>query len=297
MNIHIKDLIESLNLIFYEFDIKKNTLVKDVNYSNKHTKLEFFKITYYLSKENIPFNVEKDKTITFKETNFSIKENFKIFIENIKNNNKNIFLLNDTKVQWAKNIPLFIITYMKKEIDFEKYDAIVFTSKNAIKAIDSYNKDWKKIPSYVISEQTAKLIKDLDGRLEYVSKTKHGNEFAHEILNLLKGKKVLYLRGKDIVSDFLKIMKDNDIHCEDKIVYENNFNADVKKVNIPKNSKIIFTSPSTVEYFFKIFSWDESYTAISIGKTTAVYFPKYVKNFIADNTSFKACVDKALEIA
>ena len=298
MNIHIKDLIESLDLIFYEFDSKKNSLIKDVNYTNKHTKLEFFKITYYLSKERIPFNVNKDKTITFNETNFSIKENFKIFIENIKNNCENIFLLNDTKVQWAKNLPLFKITYIKKEIDFNKYDAIVFTSKNAIKAVNSYNKNWKKIPSYVISEQTAKLVKDLDAKLEYVSKTRHGNEFAYEILNLLKGKKVLYLRGRDIVSNFLEIMKENSIDCKDEIVYENNFNEEIKKIKIPKNSKIIFTSPSTVEYFFKVFTWDKTYKAISIGKTTARYFPKDkdIEVFISDNTSFKACVDKALEI-
>ncbi|KAB7887980.1 uroporphyrinogen-III synthase [Poseidonibacter ostreae] len=295
MNINIKEFIKSLNLIFYEFDSKENSLIKDVDYSNKHTKLEFFKITYYLSKERIPFNVVKDKTITFKETSFNIKEKFSIFIENFKNNSKNIFLLNDKKVQWAKNIPLFKITFINKEIDFTKYDAIVFTSKNAIKAINSINKNWKKIPSYVISEQTAKLVKDLDGKLEYISKTKHGNEFAYEILNLLKGKKVLYLRGEEIVSDFLEIMKDNSIDCKDEIIYKNSFNEKVKKVKIPKNSKIIFTSPSTVKYFFKIFSWDKSYKAISIGKTTAQYIPKDINTVIADNTSFKSCVNKALE--
>ena len=89
-----------------------------------------------------------------------MKGYFSTFLENIKNSNKDIYLLNDKKVKWAKNISL------------NNYDVIIFTSKNAIEAIDYINKDWKKIPSYVISEQTAKLVKDLNGNLDYISKTK-----------------------------------------------------------------------------------------------------------------------------
>ena len=293
---HIKKIIDSLNLIYYEFDSKENILIKDINYSNRFTEMEFLKITYYLSKQNISFKVLKNKTISFSETNFNIKNYLSKIMRDFTNQKQNIFLLNDTEVPGAINIPLFRIIYFEKKIKLMDYDAIIFSSKNAIKAIDSMNKDWKKIPSYVISEQTGKLVKDLNGKLEYISKQKHGNEFAYEIADFLKNKKVLYIRGKKIVSDLIAILKDKNVNCEDEIIYENCFNEEVKKVNIPKNSKIIFTSPSTIEYFFKVFSWDESYTAISIGKTTAQYFPKNIKAIIADNTSFKSCVDKALEI-
>lgn len=217
-------------------------------------------------------------------------------IENVKNQKQNIFLLNDKKVKWAKNIPLFKIVSIDKKIDLSIYDAIIFTSKNAIKVIDVLNKKWKKIPAYVISEQTGKLIKDLDGNLEYISKKKHGNEFAYELIKRLKGKKVLYLRGKKILSDLIKILKKHNIDCDDEIIYKNCFNESVKKIKIPKGSKIIFTAPSTVKYFFKLYSWDKSYTAISIGNTTAKYFPKEITPIISDNTSFQACVDKALQI-
>lgn len=292
----IKDIITSLNLIYYEFDAKKNILVKDINYSNKYTKLEFFKITYHLSKKNIFFKVLKDKSIQLSENKFELKKYFVSFLETIKDSNKNIFLLNDKKVKGAKNIPLFKIVSTEKEIKLDDYDAIIFTSKNAIKAIDSVNKNWKKLPSYVISEQTAKLVKDLDGKVEYISKTKHGNEFAYEICSKLKNKKVLYLRGKEIVSDLINILKSDDIDCSDEIVYENKFDVSIKNKKIPKNSKIIFTSPSTIKYFFKVFSWDNSFTAISIGKTTAKYFPANIKPIIAEDTSFKSCVDKALSL-
>lgn len=288
-------VIDSLNLIYYEYDKNKNTLIKDINYTNRFSDMEFFKITYYLSKENIPFKVLKNKSISLAKTSFSIKSCVSSIIENVKN--QNIFLLNDKKVYGANNIPLFKIVYLNKKIDLFNYDAIIFTSKNAIKAIDCINKDWKSIPSYVISEQTAKLVKDLNGKVEYVSKIKHGNEFAYEILESLKNKKVLYIRGREIVSNLINILKMNNINCVDEVIYENCFNDSVKTIKIPKNSKIIFTSPSSIKYFFKVFSWDESYKAISIGKTTAQYFPRNIKPFIADNTSFKSCVDKAREIS
>jgi len=293
---NIKEIIDSLNLIYYELDNEQNMLIKDVNYSNKYTKLEFFKITYYLTKKNITFTVLKNKSIKLSKYKFEFKTYLSSFFKNIENSKKNIFLLNDKKVKWAKNIPLFKIIYKEKNLDLKKYDALIFTSKNAIKSINKINKEWKYIPSYVISEQTGKLIKDLDGKLEYISKTKHGNEFAYEIYNKLKGKKVLYIRGKEIVSNLINILQNNDVICDDEVIYENKFNEEVKKTKIPKNSKIIFTSPSTIKYFFKVFSWDESYTAISIGKTTAKYFPKNIKPIIAKNTSFKSCVDTALSL-
>lgn len=294
---NINKIIDSLDLIYYEYDQKENALVKDVNYSNRYTQLEFFKITYHLSQKDIFFTILKDKTIKLSKNSFDIKTYFSELLENIQKKNKNIYLLNDKKVKWAKNIPLFNISYIQKQINFKDYDAIVFTSKNAVNAINSMNKDWKKIPSYVISEQTAKLIKDLDGNLEYISKTKHGNEFAIELIKQLKGKKVIYLRGKEIVSDLIEILEKNNIACTDEIIYENSFDESIKKTKLPKNSKIIFSSPSTIKYFFKVFSWDESFTAISIGKTTAKYLPEDIDPIVSDNTSLKACVEKALEVA
>lgn len=166
---NIEKIIDSLNLIYYDFDKGKSILIKDVNYSNKHTQLEFFKLTYYLAKEKILFDVLQNKSIIILEKKDKLKGYLSMVLENIKKFNKNIFILNDKNVKWAKNIPLFKIVFYKQFISLKNYDALIFTSKNAINAIDRINKEWKKIPSYVISEQTAKLVKDYDGNLEYIS--------------------------------------------------------------------------------------------------------------------------------
>ncbi|WP_373000838.1 uroporphyrinogen-III synthase [Sulfurimonas sp.] len=292
---NIQKIIDPLNLIYYEYNKKTETLFYDTNYANRFIELEFFKITYYLTKQNIQFRVLKDKSIEFSKKSFLLKKKFQKLLKYIENKKQNIYLLNNNKVKFAKNIPLFDIKYIKQDINFSNYDALIFSSKNGVLAVDSISEDWRKIPSYAISEQTAKLIKDFDAKLVFSGKQKHGDEFAYEILPELKGKKVLYLRAREIVSDFINILNSNGVKCEDIIVYENNFIEQTEKT-LPKNSKIIFSSPSTVKYFFKVFSWNDSYTAISIGNTTAKYFPKNVKPIIADKTSLKACVDKALEV-
>lgn len=293
---HIEKIINPLNLIYYEYDKKTKTLFYDDNYSNRFIELEFFKITYHLSKHDIKFKVLKNKSIKFVKQKFSIKDKFTSLLKYIEHKKQNIYLLNDEKIKFAKNIPLFEIKYIKQEINFSNYDALIFSSKNGVLAVDSMSKDWKKIPSYVISEQTAKLLKDLNGKLGFVGKQRHGDEFAYEIIEELKGKKVLYLRASEIVSDIIDILNDNSVKCDDIVVYENHFVEQQEKKTLPKNSKIIFSSPLTIKYFFKVFFWDESYTAISIGKTTAKYFPKNIKPVIAEKTSLKACVNKALEI-
>lgn len=294
---HIEKIINPLNLIYYEYDKKTKTLFYDDNYSNRFIELEFFKITYHLSKHDIKFKVLKNKSIKFVKQKFSIKDKFTSLLKYIEDKKQNIFLLNDVKVKFAKNIPLFDIKYIKQEINFSNYDALIFSSKNAVLAIDSMTKEWRKIPSFAISKQSGKLIKDFNAKLEYVSKQRHGNEFAYEICSKLKGKRVLYLRASEIVSDIINILNSNGVECDDIVVYENIFKEQIEKKSLPKNSKIIFSSPSTIKYFFKVFLWDESYTAISIGKTTAKYFPKNIKPVIAENTSLKACVKKALEIS
>jgi len=293
--LRIEKIINPLDLIYYEYDKKTKTLFYDTNYSNRFIELEFFKITYHLSKQNIKFKVLKDKSIEFTKQKFSLRDKFEKLLKYIDHKKQNIYLLNDVKIKFAKNIPLFEIKYIKQKIEFHKYDALIFSSKNGVLAIDSMNKEWRKVPSYAISEQTAKLIRDVGGHLKYAGKERHGDEFAHEIMGDLKGKRVLYLRAKEVVSNMLEILKENGIKCDDVVVYENYFKEPREKKELPENSKIIFSSPSTIRYFFKAFSWHDSYKAISIGRTTAKYFPKHIKPIIADKTSLKDCVNKALE--
>ncbi|MEA3498756.1 MAG: uroporphyrinogen-III synthase [Campylobacterota bacterium] len=202
-----------------------------------------------------------------------------------------IYILSDKKVKGAKNLPVLEIKYIKQDIDFSKYDALIFTSKNGLYSIDSFTNEWKNIPSYAIAPMTANILKSLGGDLEFTGVTNHGDQFALEIKEKLKGKKVLYLRGSKVVSNLIDTLQ-----CDDIIVYESVCQNNSKNQKPPKGSTIIFSSPSTIKCFLESFDWDDSYKAIGIGKTTAKYFPDYIKSTISDTTSLESCVAKALEL-
>jgi uroporphyrinogen-III synthase len=208
----------------------------------------------------------------------------------------NIYILSDKKVAHAINLPMFEIRPLYKKIDYSVYDALIFTSKNAFLSIDKMDEEWKKKPAYVIAAQTAKILETLGGKLAFVGKTGHGNSFALEIADLLKGKRVLYLGPKEVVSNLVSILSENGVFCDAEVIYETVCKKYDEKIKLPKNSTIIFSSPSTIKCFFQNAEWDESYNAIAIGETTAKSFPSYIVPYIADTTSLESCVSKALEI-
>ena len=202
-----------------------------------------------------------------------------------------IYLLSNQKYENVENLEVFQIKHIKSEIDLISYEALIFTSKNAVYSLDSFNKDWKKIPSYVIAPKTADVIKSLGGNIAFVGVTSHGNEFAQELLKVLQNKKVLYVKALKTVSNLVGILKENKIQLDELVAYE----TSCKETNIQleDNSIFIFTSPSSVECFFKQYSWKDSFKAIAIGKTTADYLPKNVNFTITNETSIDECVNLA----
>jgi uroporphyrinogen-III synthase len=297
---NIEKLIESLGLIYYEYEKSSNSFILDRSYSNEHIFEELIKITYLLSKHNINFFVDEKKSLVLhaKDSFFSkIKRYIDSFFENIKNNSLNIYVLNDNKVKWAKNLPVIQIKTIKIDFDFSKYDALIFTSKNAVYSLNSYNQAWKAKPVYAIAPQTAKVASNLGAKIKFVSKEKHGDEFARELIPLLKNKKVLYIRGSKVVSNLVDTLNANEVVCDEAIVYETVCVNFKKKIKLPKKSVIIFSSPSTIECFLKNVTWEESYKAVSIGHTTEKYFPSYITPHVSETTSLDSCVKKAIELS
>lgn len=202
-----------------------------------------------------------------------------------------IYLLSNQIYAEVENLEVFKIEYIESKIDLLKYDALIFTSKNAIYSLESFNKDWKKIPSFAIAPKTAQVIEKLGGKIAFTGITSHGNDFAQELIELLKNKKVLYIKALKTVSNLVDILKNNDVLLDELVVYK----TSCKKSNVAleNNSVFIFTSPSSVECFFQQYSWNDSYKAIVIGKTTALYLPKNVDYTISSETSIDECIKLA----
>ena len=110
----------------------------------------------------------------------------------------------------------------------------------------------------------------------------------------LKDKKTLYVRALKTVSNLANILKENGINIDEVIAYKTSCNKQEKKA-LDKNSTIIFTSPSSVECFFINFIWEDSFKAIAIGRTTAMYLPKNIECEISSITSVEECVKLAFK--
>ena len=106
---------------------------------------------------------------------------------------------------------------------------------------------------------------------------------------LLKGKKVLYLKGKDSASNFLEILQKGGVNIKAVIAYENVLNPCKMELKPPKDSILIFASPINVRNFLTNFGWDESYQTISIGKVTAKEL-KFSTPIVSQNQDINACI-------
>lgn len=203
--------------------------------------------------------------------------------------NNNIYLLSNSSYEGVNNFPVIQIHFYKPKLDLSFYEALIFSSKNAVKALDALHLSWQKLPAYCIGVGTAKEVQKCGGKVEFIATNSYGNSFAKEIGQSLSNKKVLFLRAKTVLSDIEEILKSLHVKLESQIMYE----TKCKKSNENKpckNAVIIFTSPSTVECFFENFAWDESYKAVCIGEVTAKYLPSSIKPYISEKQSISECI-------
>lgn len=201
-----------------------------------------------------------------------------------------IYLLSESTQEGVISMPLIEVVYREIQIDLSGYDALLFTSKNGVRAIDKINKHWQKIPSYAIGEGTACSIESLGGLVAYTAKSSYGDSFALELLTILQNKKVLFCRAKEVLSNLEDILTKGGIALDCQVVYETHCKLGNLPQKLHKNAVIIFTSPSTIKCFFKVFAWDESYKAVCIGQKTAAFLPKNISTLVSSQQSIAHCV-------
>ncbi|MDX1809380.1 MAG: uroporphyrinogen-III synthase [Sulfurospirillaceae bacterium] len=207
-----------------------------------------------------------------------------------------IYLLNNENFEGTINLPMIEINFLKEEIDLGLYDSLIFTSKNAVRALNSIDTNWTKKEIYSIGQGTSQEIKKHHANLVFTSKDSYGDLFAEEIKDKLKDKKVLFLRAAKVISNLNVILKENDIDLDEKIIYETVCHKYEIIKKPPLNAVIIFTSPSTVKCFFKNFNWDDSYKAVAIGNITASAIPANIDILVAHEQTIQSCVDLAKSI-
>ena len=205
---------------------------------------------------------------------------------------RKIYLVSNTKTadESVINLSVSRIEFLKFDLNLSEFDLLVATSKNAFNALKFNEISLEaNLPVFAIASGCAAAAKGLGFTQIYTGQNAHGDDFAREILPLLKGKKVLYLKGKDSASNFLEILQDGGVNIKVVTAYENVLNPCKMELKPPKNSILIFSSPINVRNFLTNFGWDESYQTISIGKVTAKEL-KFTTPIVSQNQDINACI-------
>ncbi len=207
-----------------------------------------------------------------------------------------IYLLSPTPKEGTIALPMIDFSVTAESIDFSQSDTLIFTSKQAVVTADKIDPSWKNYPCIAIGPATKKQIEDLGGEVIYYPRSFYGETLSQDIAEFFRDKKLLYLRPKEISFDSKSFLKKEGITLQEQIIYETSCIKYTLKEKPSKNAIIIFTSPSTIHCFLKNFDWNESYTAVVIGKATKVHLPKNVEYVVADEPLINACINKAKEI-
>lgn len=179
------------------------------------------------------------------------------------------------------------IEIIEFNLNLKGIDCLIFTSKNAIRSLEENAikypsmRVWKKIPSYVIGEVSAKTVQKFGGKVEYISTSSYAQDFQNEIINLIMGKKCLYLRGEEIAFNLDQELLKQGIFLQSHIVYRNRCVKILEAQPPPNGSYLVFTAPSAYRFFLTHFTWNPTYRAVALGKTTFSVFDRHINKLLS----------------
>lgn len=203
-----------------------------------------------------------------------------------------IYLCSPKKVEGVSYLPMIRFKRVLEQIDLSRYDTLLFTSKQAVVFTNEICSNWRDKKILAVGEQTAKVCREFGAKDIYFPTEYYGSVLASDIVRSFANAKIVYLRPRVISFDSTTFMQSQGIDIEERILYETQC-IEYEKDNLTKNATIIFTSPSTIQCFFKSFQWRESYKAVVIGKTTLKQLPKGICATVSPKATIAACIETA----
>lgn len=206
-----------------------------------------------------------------------------------------IYLISNTPFddESVEQILLCDIKFNKFNIDLSEFDALIVTSKNGINSLKFNSITLADILVFAIGKATALSCKEFGFTKIYEAQNSHGSEFGAEILEKLYGKKVLFIKAKETISNLDIYFNQNGIDISVIDGYENLILKKDISSKPKSNSILIFTSPINVRAFIQNLGWDNSYKVVAIGKATAQALKPYTDPIISKSQTIKDCVELA----
>jgi len=184
------------------------------------------------------------------------------------NNNIYLFSLSQANAENITEVTSLHVRFLRDKIDFCKYDYLIITSKQAVAALEVFNPNWKSRSVLAISSATADAVVRAGGVLLEVGDG-YGDNLSGIISSYPKTTRWLYVRAKEIASDFVSVCTKSGYLVDEKIVYETSCAQAILQADIP--------------------------SIIVIGQTTARALPLHVKYIVADEPTVESCIKKAKE--
>ena len=206
-----------------------------------------------------------------------------------------IYLISNTPFddESVEQISLCDIKFNKFNIDLSEFDALIVTSKNGINSLKFNSIILADILVFAIGKATALSCKEFGFTQIYEAQNSHGSEFGAEILEKLYGKRILFIKAKETISNLDIYFNQNGIDISVIDGYENLILKKDISSKPKSNSILIFTSPIHVRAFIQNLGWDDSYKAVAIGKATAQALNPYTDPIISKSQTIKDCVELA----
>ena len=202
-----------------------------------------------------------------------------------------IYLFSTSKHPQATSVNSLSIKFFKPSFIANNYDYFIITSKQVSEVFKSFNIA-PSLPAICVSQKTAEAYEQIGGNILSVGEG-YGDNLERIIKEYPKEKRWLYLRAKEVASDFVQKCKIDGYDIDEEIIYESSCSKEILAVNIEEESILIFTSPSSVECFLKEKIFQQNQKVIVIGKTTAKRLPENVKYIQSNKTTIQSCIDLA----
>jgi len=207
-----------------------------------------------------------------------------------------IYLISKTPYEGVIHIPILTISFLQPRIDFDTYQGIILTSKQALLALDHYTFGWEKLQCICVSEGTAEAARKA-GALNVEAADGYGRSIP-AILRTKAGKgKWLYVRPKVIASDWVMEARKEGVEIDEAVVYETTCNEAAREYTIDKDAVLVFTSPSSIDCFCASYPILSSYSIVAIGKTTRAAFKTAKEVHVSPLTSVESAIELARKIA
>lgn len=191
-------------------------------------------------------------------------------------------------------IPVLQITYLQPDIDFSAYDYIIATSKEVFAALNKIG-SWNHLPVLAISDATAEAAQEEGAKI--LDKAQgYGEDAVRLILDKYADLKALHPHAKVVAYDIGTALKESGVFIESVVAYETSC-MEAKVLELPEDAVCIFTSPSSIKCFEKLYGFLPTYKIVCIGETTRSALPEGIDAVVSEKTSVASCVQEAESLA